>query len=307
MMKEFAEKMRSEKTAAVLRVQSTVLESIAKFLHERGFVQLSPVMLSPITDPLCHSVLDASIDYYGQQLQLTKSMILHKQIAISSPHLEKIFILSPNVRLERPESGALGRYLIEFTQVDIELRGAGKAEFMVLCEEMVAKTIEDVKEKRQAELGILGRKLSVPKTPFPKYESKECRERLGEKFESELSKSELSPFWIMDHAREFYDREDEKVRGYYHNYDLVYPEGFGEGLSGAERDYEYSTLKRKLGERGQKEGQFGAYMELAKMGALAPSAGGGIGVERLVRYICGLRHIREVSPFAKVPGDRFVV
>lgn len=305
-MKELAEKMRSKKTAAVLAIQTTALNSMLGFLYERDFVQMMPVMLSPITDPLCHSVFDAQIEYCGQKLQLTKSMILHKQIAVGSPHLQKIFILSPNVRLEKPECGAAGRYLIEFSQLDIEMRGAGKKEFMGLMEAMVKKAIGDIVHKRSSELGVLGRKLEVPCAPFPVYESREWREKLGEGFEAELSKTETSPFWVMDHEREFYDREDEKRRGYYHNYDLFYPQGFGEGLSGAERDFEHATLKRKLNERGQKEEQFGAYMELAKMGLLAKSAGGGIGIERFVRYACGLAHIREVSPFAKVPGEKFV-
>jgi len=306
-MKELVEKMHSKKTAAILAIQTTALNSMLSFLYAKGFVQMMPVMLSPITDPLCHSVLDAGIDYCGQRLQLTKSMILHKQMAVGSPHLDKIFILSPNVRLEKPECGEKGRYLIEFTQLDIEMKGASKREFMSFAGEMVRKAISDIAREREAELALLGRKLAVPAGEFPIYESKEWREKLGEAFECELSKKERTPFWIMDHAREFYDKEDELVRGYYHNYDLFYPEGFGEGLSGAERDYEYGVLKRKLDERGQKEGDFAPYMELSARGKLAPSAGGGIGIERFVRYVCGLSHIREVSPFAKVPGDRFVV
>lgn len=306
-MEKLAEKMRSKKMAAVLGVQTTLLHSMTGFLYENGFVQLMPVMLSPITDPLCHSVFDASIEYEGQRLQLTKSMILHKQIAVGSPHLERIFIVSPNVRLEKPHLGPLGRYLIEFSQLDIEMRGADKKAFMEMAEKMVVKALADVKRERGWELETLGRELDIPHVPFPIYESKEWKAKLGDEFEAGLSGRERSPFWVMDHAREFYDKEDEHRRGYYHNYDLLYPQGYGEGLSGAERDWEYEVLKRKLAERGQSEEQFGAYMALAREGYLGPSAGGGIGIERLVRYVCGLPHISETSPFAKVPGERFVL
>ena len=306
-MEKLVERAHSRRTAAVLAVQTTVLNSMTSFLYGEGFVQLCPVMLSPITDPLCHSVYDAEVEYEGQKLQLTKSMILHKQIAISSPHLEKIFILSPNVRLEKSHLGPLGRYLIEFTQLDMEMKGKTKKEFMSFMERMLSRVFSDVAMERGPELELLGRRLAVPKAPFPVYESKEWRKKLGEFFEAELSKKEKSPFWVMDHAREFYDKEDSELKGYYHNYDLLYPEGFGEGLSGAERDYSYPVLSRKLAERGQKEEHFGPYMELSKSGRLVPSAGGGIGVERLVRYICGLPHISEVGPFTKVPGENFVV
>ncbi|OIO21686.1 asparagine synthetase [Candidatus Micrarchaeota archaeon CG11_big_fil_rev_8_21_14_0_20_47_5] len=307
-MEKLTEKIHSRRMSAVLNIQSTLLNSMCSFLYSRGFTQLMPVILSPITDPLCHSVLDAKIDYCGQELQLTKSMILHKQVAVSSPHLEKIFVLSPNVRLEKPECGPLGKYLIEFSQLDIEMRGAKKRDFMLLAEEMVKGAVGRVLEERKCEIELLGReKLSISQSQFPVYESKEARQDFGEGFESVLSQREKTPFWITDFAREFYDKEDEGRRGYYHNYDLFYPEGFGEALSGAERDFEYGVLKRKLSERGQKEEHFAPYMELARKGKLCASAGGGIGVERLVRWVCGLEHIREASPFAKVPGERFLL
>ncbi|MBM3229370.1 hypothetical protein FJZ26_02970, partial [Candidatus Parvarchaeota archaeon] len=215
-LKKTVERLHSRKTAAVLAIQTTAVNSMLDFLYKKGFVQLMPVMLSPITDPLCHSVYDASIDYCGQQLQLTKSMILHKQIAVSSPHLSKIFILSPNVRLEKPECGPLGRYLIEFTQLDIEMRGATKTEFMRLTEEMVKDTLSKIAEERKGELAILGRELVVPESPFPVFESKEWKTKLGGDFEAQLSKTQVTPFWVMDHTREFYDKEDDLKRGYYH-------------------------------------------------------------------------------------------
>ena len=297
----------SERLAAALRIQGSALRSVGEFMHKEGFVQLMPVMISPITDPLCHSVYDARVEYAGQELSITKSMILHKQVAVSSPHLPKIYIVSPNVRLEREHLRGSGRHLVEFTQVDMEMRDAGKEEFMGLMERLLCKVIHDVRRERAEELAFLGRRIEAPSTPFPRFDSKKARAEYGEAFEASLSQSLSTPFWLLDHAREFYDREDPERRGCYHNYDLVYPEGFGEALSGGERDWEYETLKRKLAERGQKEESFGTYMEMAKAGHLVPSAGGGFGVERLVRYLSGIRSIAEVSPFAKLPGERFVL
>ena len=110
----------------------------------------------------------------------------------------------------------------------------------------------------------------------------------------------------MDHYREFYDREDPET-GCHVNYDLVYPEGFGEGLSGAERETDYGTILRKMKERKTDPESYDAYLEIAKRGILRPTAGGGFGVERLVRYLSGKREIREVCPFPRVPGERIVV
>jgi len=85
----------------IFRVQTEALRAMHDFLYQEGLIQLMPVILSPVTDPLNHSVGDASIMYNGQKLQLTKSMILHKQVAISTLDTRGIYIVSPNVRLER--------------------------------------------------------------------------------------------------------------------------------------------------------------------------------------------------------------
>jgi len=299
--------LESEKLGAALRVQSTALKAVGDFMHRESFVQMMPVMISPITDPLCHSVYDAKVHYAGQELSLTKSMIMHKQIAVSSPHLPKIFIVSPNIRLEKEELHGTGKHLIEFSQVDIEMRETGKEEFMGLMERLLCRIIGTVKHERKEELALLGRELNVPALPFPRIESKEALARYGDEFETVLSKTIGQPFWVMDLKREFYDREDPERKGYYHNYDLVYPEGFGEALSGGERDWEYPVLRRKIAERGQSEDSFAPYFEMARKGFLRPSAGGGFGVERLVRYLTGVKSIADVSPFAKVPGERFVL
>ena len=301
------EMLQGSRLAAILKVQGTALRSIGEFMHREGFVQLMPVVVSPVTDPLCHSVYDASVDYAGQRLSLTKSMIMHKQVAVSSPHLPRIYIISPNVRLEKEHMRSSGRHLLEFSQVDIEMREVRKDGFIALMERLLRRVVEDVKREREAELEMLGRRLEVPEIPFRRFESKEAGREHGEEYEAALSGSMRQPFWVMDHAREFYDREDPERKGYYHNYDLVYPGGFGEALSGGERDWEYDVLRRKMAERGQGEESFGPYLEMAKRGWLVPSAGGGLGVERLVRYLAGVKDIAEVSPFAKVPGERIVL
>ena len=108
--------------AVVLKIQSTAIKALTDFLDEKEFLQMMPVMLSTVTDPLCHSVYDARIKYLGQDLQLTKSMILHKQLALTSDKISKIYIMSPNVRLEKAECGSSGRHLIEFSQLDIEIK-----------------------------------------------------------------------------------------------------------------------------------------------------------------------------------------
>lgn len=288
----------------VLRIQSEVLHSIHKFFHQKGFLQLMPVILSPITDPLSHPVYEAHINYLGQQFQLTKSMIFHKQIAIATLNVEGIYIMSPNIRLEVSALRDSGKHLTEFTQLDIEIKEETAQDFMSLTEDLIIHIFSRVRKYCKEELEKIGANIRIPQKPFKIYWSRNLREELGDDFGSRVSFQEKDPFWITDFEREFYDKEDPERKGHYINYDLYYPEGFGEALSGGERDYEYETLLRKINERNQDWKPYQAYLSLSKQGLLVPSAGGGLGIERLVRFLTKKRHIREVSLFPKVPGEK---
>lgn len=289
----------------IFRVQTEALRAMHDFLYQEGLVQLMPVILSPVTDPLNHSVADASIMYKDQELQLTKSMIFHKQVAVSTLDTRGIYIVSPNVRLERdPHSD---RHLLEFSQLDIELRDVSAREFMSLIEDMMIFIITRVKSTCTEELKKLDSTLRVPRKPFRIHTTWSLLEEYGPHYESKISQLEEDLFWITDFKREFYDKEDPQHKGHYVNYDLVYPEGYREALSGGERDYQYDILVRKIRERGQDLSDFGYYLEYAKAGLLRPSAGGGLGIERLVRFLTKRSHIREITLFPKVPDETIMM
>lgn len=87
--------------------------------------------------------------------------------------------------------------------------------------------------------------------------------------------------------------------------DLIYPEGYGEALSGGEREYKFDKIKNRIINKGQSLTQFEGYLKLAKNN-LPQSAGFGIGIERLTRFICGLDNIEETSLFPKIPGKKCI-
>ncbi len=298
------EHIGKEEMADIMRIQSAAMKAVHAYMWEKGVLMSTPVMLSTVTDPLNHQIHDSSIKYKGKKLELTKSMILHKQLAISRGNIKGIYIVSPNVRLERDEDAESGRHLLEFSQVDIELRDATLEDFMRFMEELYVHVVKYVKSECTPELERLGRELTVP-SEFKVYKSGELEREYGPDYEKIVSRRESAPFWILGHKREFYDKED-KESGEHINYDFVYPEGFGEALSGGEREHEYKRILEKMEERGTKPEDFAPYLHAAQLGALVPSAGGGFGVERLVRFLCGKKHIREVVLFPKVPGEEIV-
>lgn len=300
-----------EKTAAYSAITSAVLSYTAEFFHSRNFTQLMPVILSPITDPLgpdpgSSVIKTGEIEYLGQRLSLTQSMILHKQIAIGQG-LEKLFIISPNVRLEHPKRKESGRHLFEFSQVDFEIAGAKKEDVFRLMEDYLSGVVSHVQKKCAGELALLGRTLPSVPTPFPVHSTHELASKYGDDWELPASLAAQGPFFATCHKREFYDKEDASEPGHFLNYDLIYPEGFGEALSGAEREHEYPIIMRKISRDGLNKSKYSAYLSLAESGSLSPSAGGGFGVERLVRYLSGTKHVGDVQLFRRVPGEVVVV
>ena len=255
-----------------------------------------------ITDPLTDHKVRGEIECYGFKYQLTKSMIFHKQISLLS--IPKIFSFSPNVRIEPVERQKSGRHLIEFVQLDIEVREAKREEVMKLCEELLIHIFEKIKSEFSDDLEFFGRELKIPHTPFEKISYEEAVSAYGQEYETKLSSDISEPIWLVDFPidnREFYDREYPDRPGFLVDMDLIYPEGFGEALSGGEREFEYKKIKRRIELKGIELEVYDIYLEFAKRG-LYPSAGFGIGIERLTRYICGLKSLEECRLFAKLPG-----
>jgi len=299
-----------EKRKAYAKLTSHALRFCANYFHENGFTQLMPVMLSPITDPLgpdpgSSVIKTGEIEYLGQRLSLTQSMILHKQIAVRSG-IDKLFILSPNVRLEHPKRGESGRHLFEFSQLDFEIAHAKMEDVFSLMEGLICGVVESTRTECAAELSELGRSLPSFTASFPRYTTTELTTRYGVDWEPAASKETKSPFWAISHKREFYDREDPERPGTYKNYDLIYPEGFGEALSGGEREHEFERIISRIGADRIGKTQFTSYLEFAK-GGLTPSAGGGFGIERLVRFLSGAPHVGDVQLFRRVPGEPVAV
>ncbi|AIF70394.1 asparagine synthetase [Palaeococcus pacificus DY20341] len=296
----------SRDISPILRVQTKVIGYMTDYFIKKGFKWLLPVMLSSITDPLwpdpaASKMRAPEIEAYGTRLKLMHSMILHKQMAIAMG-LEKIFVLSPNIRLEERDRDD-GRHAYEFTQLDFEMAYASMDDVMGLIEGLIVGLFDYA--RGLPEMRELDRELPKIKAPFKRFTMAEIEEEYGD--DEEASKAMDEPFWIIDISREFYDREDPTKPGHFRNYDLIMPEGYGEVSSGGEREWQYEVILRKLKESGLSLEAFKPYLEVAKARKLKPSAGAGIGVERIVRFIVGAKHIAEVQPFPRIPGIPAVI
>jgi asparaginyl-tRNA synthetase len=299
-----------KKKMAYVQVMSGVLRHSSNFFHGQGFTELRPVILSSITDPLgpdpnSSVVKTGEIDYLDQKLCITQSMILHKQLAVKMG-VDRLVINSPNIRLEHPRRMTSGKHCFEFAQMDFEIANAKTDDVFKLMENFFASAVEYVRTVYASELELCGRKLAPLQGRFPQYTTHELEAKYGEDWEYPASMEHTTPFWAKCLKREFYDKSDPNEPGHFLNYDLIYPEGFGEALSGAERESDFGIIMSKikahqLEDPKLKIEKYAQYLEYAKTG-LVPSAGGGFGLERLTRYLTGAEHVGDVQLFPRVPG-----
>ncbi|MHA2025933.1 MAG: asparagine synthetase A [Candidatus Thorarchaeota archaeon] len=301
--------MKDDKIIAALKVQNVALDVIRKTFRKRGLIEIMPVILSTTTDPLGpdpgSSIIGIpSIKYQGQKLLVTQSMILQKQIIVSSG-IEKFFTVSPNVRLEHAKSRETGCHLFEFSQVDFEIARADMNKVFDLMQETVTRIIQRVREDCSEELALWDRDVKVPKE-FKVYSTEQLIERYGSDWGTLASEEAVDPFWVLNHKREFYDAEDPEKPGSYRNYDLYYPDGFGEALSGGEREWTFDRILMRIERDELRTEDFEPYLEFARKG-FVPSAGAGLGVERLTRFLVGASHIGDVQVLRRVPGEKVVV
>jgi asparaginyl-tRNA synthetase len=292
--------------ACIGKIMTYTLKSLTNTFVNKGFQWLLPVALSQSTDPLwpdpgASIEKRIEVDIYGKPVRTTASMIIHKLVASSTAY-PKLFILSPNIRIEKAERAKTGKHIYEFTQLDFEVRDASSREIFEMVEEAIVTLVKDLKKDMKGELTTLCRcdTLKVPKTPFKIYNRVDLEAKYGADWEAGIAKETTEPVWVINIPREFYDFEDFKT-GKWDNYDLFLPQ-FGEVLSGAKREYEYEKILTKI-ERDQvvKE-NYALVLKMAKEGKLKPTAGGGIGMERLVGWLAGVKHIAECQPFPRVPG-----
>jgi len=293
------------KMPVVLKIQSKVLKTMTDMLLGKGFQWILPVILAKSTDPLWpdpgYSIEDRiEVEVYGTRVKTMQSMIVHKRVLVSLGP-EKIFILSPNIRIESRKRMITGKHLYEFTQLDLEVAYAKMKDIFTLFEELIVKSIEVIKKEMREELELLSRDLRIPTAPFRVYKRAELEKEYGDSWEEEISRTSKDPVWVTDIPRQFYDFQDFET-GEWRNYDLILPEGYGEVLSGAEREYEYEKILKKIERDGLRKDDYRLILDLAEKKLLKPSAGAGIGVERFIQYICGLKHIGEVQPFPRIPG-----
>lgn len=312
--------LTSPATRAVLRVQHRVLDAVREHLGGEGFTEMLPPVIGPVTDPGARGAKQVDVDYYGHRYKLMTSAILYKQASLTA--FDRIFCIAPNVRLEPLETSSTSRHLAEFHQIDVEVAGASRDDATRVAENLVVHVVGRVVERCAAELEVLGRDPDafVDLLSGRAFERRTHAAAVADLHETGhaqnpdaeidwagealLSAKASRPFFLTDYpkgSRGFYDRENPAAPGRLLNFDLLAPEGYGELCSGSEREHEYAAIVARMRETGENPAKYSWYLKMVREG-VPSSAGFGIGLERLVRYLCGVDAVWRASAFPKIPG-----
>jgi asparaginyl-tRNA synthetase len=313
------EHLRSPQLRSAMLVQQEALYAAREFLRGEGFTELLPPLVGPVTDPGGRGAKALDVDYYGHPYKLMTSAILYKQASLQG--FPKLFYIAPNVRVEPEETAGTGRHLVEFHQIDVEIAGADRRGAQDVAAGMLTHIVEHVWTAVPDVLRELGRdELDFAELRSGKFDACSHGEAVARLIgqghpqspdaeidwagERILSLEADRPFFVNDYpkgSRGFYDREDPENPGVLRNFDLLAHGGYGELVSGSEREADYATIVTRMRESGENPAKYAWYLDLAREG-IPSSAGFGMGLQRLVRFLTGLDSLWQVSAYPKLPG-----
>ncbi|MFA5403653.1 MAG: asparagine--tRNA ligase [Ignavibacteria bacterium] len=320
--------IRSPKQAAILRVRNEIIQSIRDYMYKNGFILFDTPIFTPNACEGTSTLF--STDYFDLgKAYLSQSGQLYAETGAMA--LGKVYTLGPTFRAEYSMTR---RHITEFWMMEPEMAYYDLNDNMNLIEDFLEYVVQRVIKNKAIELEILQRdvsKLEKVKKPFPRITYDKAVEILREKDvplfkKSENGEEQIRPFpWGEDfgapheeaivedfdkpvfvhrwpaHAKAFYMKRDPENQDIALGVDVLAPEGFGEIIGGSQREDNLDFLLERIKEHELPMEEFQWYLDLRRYGSV-PHSGFGLGIERLVSWICNLEHIREAIPYARRPN-----
>jgi len=310
--------LRSRKMTAIMKIRSTVFGAIHEYFRSNGFTEFqSPSILSAAGEG-GSSVFE--VDYFGRQAYLAQTWQLHAETAIFA--LGKIYTIAPSFRAEKSNTS---RHLCEYWHAEMEVPWSTFSGLQNYAQELVKYIVKTVLLKHKEELKILGRDTktleATVEKEFPHMTYTEVIKLLKEKFkfdipwgkdlrtieEDKLSSLFDTPVIVTDYpkaVKAFYMKEspetitkpeeEKTVQGF----DLIGPEGYGELFGASQREENLEVIKENLIRDGEDLKKYEFYFDSRRYGSI-PHGGFGMGVERVISWICGLTDIKDAIAFPR--------
>ena len=311
--------VRTPRQSAILRVRATIMRAAAEYFDTNGFIRTDPPILTPNA---CEGTSELfEMDYFDDdKAYLTQSGQLY--IEATALALGKVYSFGPTFRAEKSKPR---RHLTEFWMIEPEVAYLELNGLMDLAEAFITHIVTRVLEHHRADLKVIGRDIAkldaiIAPGPFPRLSYEEAHAMLekayaegklenphkdGDDFgspdETYISSQFDKPVMVHRYPaaiKAFYMQPDPADSTKALCVDVLAPEGYGEIIGGSQRVDSYELLKSRIEEHNLPLAAFQWYLDLRKYGSV-PHAGFGMGIERVVAWLCGLDHVRETIPFAR--------
>jgi asparaginyl-tRNA synthetase len=307
--------LRSRKMNAILKIRATMFRAFREYFDQRGFIEYhSPIFQA--TQAEGGSSL-FSVKYFESVTYLAQTWQLYAEPAIFS--YEKLYTIAPSFRAEKSQTS---RHLTEYWHAEMEAAWASFMDIQNYGEGAIKHMVKAVLEKNLLDLETLGRdpaKLRpTAEKPFPRMTYTEALKVLKEQCqieipwgkdlrtieEDKLSQLYDTPIIVTEYptiVKAFYMRQVQGHPEVVEGCDFIAPEGYGEIIGGSARETDIDVLKRKLEEMGEDPKAYSYYLDTRRYGSV-PHGGFGLGMERVVSWVCGLDNIKDAIPFPRTPN-----
>ena len=303
--------VRSREISAIMKVKSTMLEAVREHFKQEGYFETTPPII--VSGAVEGGSTLFEMNYFGKKAYLSQSAQLYLEALIFS--LEKVYSVTPSFRAEKSRTL---RHLAEYWHVEAEAAYAELEDMLILEEGLISNMCQRAATDRAKELKFLGRdpnEIKKIEPPFDRIRYDEAVELvqvknpafkwgddLGTEDERILTQERTLPVFVTHypkHIKAFYMKEDPKNPKVVRNNDCLAPEGYGEIVGGSQREENVDKLIDRLKEEGADIAAYEWYLDLRRYGSV-PHSGFGLGLERIVRWVCKLEHIRDTTPFPRV-------
>ena len=302
--------LRSKRQHAILKIRHQIIKSIRDFFDMNDFTLVDTPIFTPNAAEGTSTLFRT--EYFGKDAFLAQTGQLYGEASAMS--FGRHYNFGPCFRAEKSKTR---RHLTEFWMVEPEIAYCEIEEDMQWAENLLTYIVEQVLENRLNELNVLERNIEVLKKikgPFPRISYTQCIEMLkkadfsinwGDDFgspeETYIANQYDCPVIVHRFPSEikaFYMKRDPENEKVVLGMDILAPEGYGEIVGGSERETDIDILIERIKEEKLNQSDYDWFLDLRKYGSV-PHSGFGMGLERVVAWICGLSHIRETIPFAR--------
>lgn len=300
--------IRSRELMNVMKIKASLLKYCREWFNENNFYEVTPPTITPNACEGGTTLFE--FNYFDKKAYLSQSAQLYLEALIYS--LERVWSLTPSFRAEKSKTR---RHLAEYWHLEAEEAWVGNEENMRIQEELISYICQSLAKNNRDELGFFKREPETLKNIEPPFERIKYENAVkilknkdfdfnygmdfGAKEETALCSDTDKPVFIANFpktVKPFYMKEaDEKT---YLCADLLAPEGYGEIIGGSERETDYKKLVERMQKENMNMKDYEWYLDLRKYGSVQHS-GFGLGVERIIRWVCKLEHIRDATPFPR--------